>query len=153
MSHSLFEALDLEVDHLHPASWNGADAAEDYVTACYGCNRAKRDRPAVPITKEQAIDALEFVHSIPRTRQPVGKARAFVPACGTTFGLDVEDGRAAVCSLVNSLQRVAEVQAIFPFVRVTHLSDAGLSNDAEYRNRLTRTAKIGKAPSYCRQVA
>jgi hypothetical protein len=105
---------DLEVDHLHPASWNGADAAEDYVTACHGCNRAKRDRSAVPITKEQAIDALEFAHSIPRTRQPVGKARAFVPACGTTFGLDaVEDGRAAVCSLVNSLQRVAEVQAMF----------------------------------------
>ena len=58
----VFEPIDLEVDHLHPASWDGSDAAENYVTACYGCNRAKRDRPAVPITKEQAINA--FVRSL-----------------------------------------------------------------------------------------
>ncbi len=27
-----FEAVDLEVDHLHPASWDGTDEAENYVT-------------------------------------------------------------------------------------------------------------------------
>jgi len=58
----VFDSADLEVDHLHPASWNGPDAPENYVTACYGCNRAKRDLPVVAITKEQAM--LAFVRSL-----------------------------------------------------------------------------------------
>jgi hypothetical protein len=61
----VFDVDYLEVDHLHPASWNGTDTAENYVTACYGCNRAKRDRPVVPVTREQATDA--FVRSLDLT--------------------------------------------------------------------------------------
>ncbi len=54
----MFDARDLEVDHEHPASWGGADADSNYVTACRDCNRAKAGRPVRPLTPEEQREVL-----------------------------------------------------------------------------------------------
>jgi hypothetical protein len=36
----------LEVDHVEPKSWGGRDDMDNLVTACFDCNRGKRDRDA-----------------------------------------------------------------------------------------------------------
>lgn len=43
---------------------------------------------------------------------------------------------------------IASVGRDQAYLRVSHLSDAALSNDEEDRNSLPRTAKNGKAPSH-----
>lgn len=44
----------LEVDHIHPKSKNGSDDINNLITACFDCNRGKRDN---------------FLDSIPKTLQ------------------------------------------------------------------------------------
>ena len=34
----------LECDHIHPLAKGGSDAMENLATACFGCNRTKRDK-------------------------------------------------------------------------------------------------------------
>jgi len=97
----VFEPGDLECDHLHPASWDGPDADTNYVTACYGCNQAKRDRPAVAITSEQAINAL--VRSLDPSDRAGGRQYARIAAG------DVPIAKGSIDDVVYAESRRAEI--------------------------------------------
>lgn len=50
----------LEVDHIHPKSKGGKDDINNYVTACFECNRGKRNTPLSKIPKQLAENLEEI---------------------------------------------------------------------------------------------
>ncbi len=54
-------AVTLEVDHIQPKSKGGKNDINNYITACFDCNRGKRDIPLdkIPAQLRQNIEALK----------------------------------------------------------------------------------------------
>ena len=50
---------ELEVDHIMPRSKGGSDEETNLVTACFQCNRGKRDRNIITNKKEKGINEIE----------------------------------------------------------------------------------------------
>lgn len=77
----------LEIDHIHPKSKGGKDDINNYITACFDCNRGKRDIPLDRIPNK-LIDNLEVLKE---KEDQIKEYRKFIQKIERRVRKDIED--------------------------------------------------------------
>lgn len=80
-------AVMLEVDHIEPKSKGGSDEINNYITACFDCNRGKRDIPLerIPSQLSENIDVLK------EKEEQISEYRKFIKSIDKRINKDVGD--------------------------------------------------------------
>ena len=80
-------AVILEVDHIQPKAKGGKDDINNYITACFDCNRGKRDIPLekIPSQLEENLEVLK------EKEAQLKEYRKFIDKIERRMNSDIED--------------------------------------------------------------
>jgi len=77
----------LEVDHIDPISKGGKDSINNYITACFDCNRGKRDIPLTKIPTQLS----ENIEILKEKEEQLKEYRKFIAKIERREKNDIED--------------------------------------------------------------
>lgn len=80
-------AVILEIDHIEPKSKGGQDDVNNYITACFDCNRGKRDIPLdkIPSSLSENVDVLR------EKEEQISEYRKFIKLVERRINKDVKE--------------------------------------------------------------
>lgn len=76
----------LEVDHIEPKAKGGADDINNYITACFDCNRGKRDIPLEKIPSQ----LIENIEVLKQKEEQIHEYRKFIKDIDKRINKDVK---------------------------------------------------------------